>query len=75
MRVGGVICYVRRFYELLGNRRRFERVSISGSIFVNCGGHAVDMIHSCSVVNISPGGIAVDCPEPIADAFIQLHSD
>jgi hypothetical protein len=74
--MGGLAQYVRRFYELLGNRRKSERVPISGSIRVICEGYAVDTTHACSVVDISRGGIAIDCPEPIAvDAVVQLQPD
>jgi hypothetical protein len=76
IQVGGVVRYVRKFYELLGNRRNTERVPISGTIFVTCEGYAVEVSHACLVVNISPRGIAIDCPEGIAvDAIVQLHSD
>jgi hypothetical protein len=76
IRVGGVARHVRRFYELLGNRRKSERIPMSGTVFVTCKGYAVDSTHECSVVDISRGGIAIDCPEAIAmDALVLLHSD
>jgi hypothetical protein len=74
--MGGLVRYARSFYELLGNRRKFERVPMSGTIFITCKGAVVDTTHVCSCVDISPRGIAVDCPEPLTvDGFFQLHSE
>jgi PilZ domain len=74
--VGGIARYARKFYELLGNRRKFERVPMSGTVFVVRKGSVVDETHVCSCLDISPRGIALDCPEPLAvDSFVQLYSD
>jgi hypothetical protein len=40
---------------------------MSGSVLVTCKGYAVDSTHACSVVDISLGGIAIDCPEHDAE--------
>ena len=49
---------------------------MSGIVFVTSKGCAVDTTHKCPSVDISPRGIAVDCPEAIpTDARIHLHSD
>jgi hypothetical protein len=49
---------------------------MSGSVLVTCKGYAVDSIYACSVVDISLGGIAIDCPEPMTlNALVLLHSD
>jgi len=76
MPITGIVRYARKLYELLGNRRKFERVPMSGTVFVVCKGSVVDTTHTCACVDISLRGIGLDCPEPvIVDAFVQLHSD
>jgi hypothetical protein len=73
---GGITRYARSFYNLLGNRRGFERVPFSGTIFVTCKGSVLDTTHVSSCVDISPHGIGVKCPEPLTvDEFVQVHSD
>jgi hypothetical protein len=74
--VGGITRYARSFYNLLGNRRKFERVPFSGTIFVTCRGSVVETAHVSPCVDISPRGIGVECPEPLTvDGFVQVHSD
>jgi hypothetical protein len=74
--VSGVARCARSFYELLGNRRKFERMPTSGTVFVTCNGSVVDTTQVASCVDISPRGMAVDCSEPLAkDWFVQLHSE
>ena len=74
--VSGVARYARSFYELLGNRRKFERTPMSGTIFVTCHGSVVDATQSASCVDISPRGIAIDCSELLTkDWIVQLHSE
>ena len=74
--VGLFVRYARSFYQVLGNRRKFERVPISGTIRATCNGYALDTSHVCCIVDISPRGIAIDCPEPmVPDMIIQLQSD
>jgi hypothetical protein len=74
--VGGLARYARSFYELLGNRRKFERTPLSGTIFVTCKGSVVDTMHVASCVDISPRGIAIDCPELLTkDWVVRLHSE
>jgi hypothetical protein len=74
--VDGITRYARSFYILLGNRRKFERVPFSGTIFVTCKGFVVDTTHVCSFVDISPRGIGVECPEPLTvDEFVEVHAD
>lgn len=49
---------------------------MSGVIFVTTKGYAIDTTRLCSLVDISPRGIGIDCPEPLAiDTFVQVHSD
>lgn len=74
--VGGIVRYVRSFYQLLGNRRKFERTPMSGAIFVTCKGAVVDNTYQATCLDVSPRGIAVECSEPITvGGFVQLHSD
>jgi hypothetical protein len=74
--VGGLARYAQSFYELLGNRRKFERTPMSGTIFVTCHGSVVDATQSASCVDISPRGIAIDCLDLLpADWVVQLHSE
>jgi hypothetical protein len=74
--VSGVVRYARSFYELIGNRRKYERVAMSGPIVVTCKGAVVDTTHIASCLDISPRGMAVECPEPLTvNAFVQLQSE
>jgi hypothetical protein len=70
-----IVRHARKFYELLGNRRKFERIPTSGTIFATFKGSVVDTTYACDLVNISPGGIAIDSLEPMkVDSILQLHS-
>jgi hypothetical protein len=72
---GGLARYARRFYELLGNRRKSHRMPVSGTILATCKGCAVDTTHTCACVNVSPNGIAIDAPEELAvGSFVTLAS-
>jgi len=72
----GLVRYARTFYELLGNRRKFERIPVSGTVVVVRKGSVVDTTHTCSCVDVSLRGIALDCPEPLkVDELVQLQSD
>ena len=67
--------YAQSLYQRLSNRRRFERVPVTGSILVTYG-IAVSITQTCSCVDMSPRGIAIESPEPIErDTFVALHSD
>jgi hypothetical protein len=74
--IDGLARYAQSFYELIGNRRKFERTPISGTIFVTCNGSVVDTTQSASCVDISPRGIAIDCSELLTkDWIVQLYSE
>jgi hypothetical protein len=74
--VGGLARYARTFYNLLGNRRKFERIPISGSILVTGKGYVVDTTYLSSCVDISPRGIGIEYPEALAvDGIVQVHSE
>jgi hypothetical protein len=74
--VDGLVRYARSFYELLGNRRKFDRVPMPGPVAVTCKGSVVNTVHLCSCLDISPRGMAVECPESLTvNAFVQLQSE
>ena len=64
----------RSLYHLLSNRRKYERVPVSGSVRATYLGYAAGDI--CSCVNISPGGMAVDSADSMMKgAVVVLYSD
>jgi hypothetical protein len=66
----------RSLYYLFGNRRKFDRMPISGTIRVVVKSFSLVTTHVCSCVDISPRGIGLDCPELIAlETVVQLTSD
>lgn len=74
--VGGVVRCARSFYQLLGNRRKFERAPVSGTIFLTTKGTVIDTTRICSCADISPRGMGVDCPESLpVDSFVFVHSE
>jgi hypothetical protein len=58
----------RSFYNLLANRRRYERLPITGDVRVTYPSHAV--VHRCSCVDISRCGMAIDCPESMSPGAV-----
>ena len=62
---GGVGGWMRSLYQVLANRRKFERVPMSGTLRTVTPGSAMDVMHACACVNISPRGMAIDSPEPL----------
>ena len=74
--VEGIVRSARSLYELVGNRRKYERAPMSGQILVTTTGVAIDTTRICSLVDVSPRGIGIDCPESLTvDEFVQVHSD
>ena len=74
--IGAVAQYARSFYGLLANRRKYERTPMSGAVRVTCSAYGVETVHACSCVDISPRGMAIDCPDPIAtDTIIGLYAE
>jgi hypothetical protein len=70
--VGGAARCAQSFYELFGNRRKFERTPMHGTIFVTCDGS--DGTEPASCVDISPRGIAIHCSEPLTKDWVaQLN--
>jgi hypothetical protein len=74
--IGAAVQYARSFYELVANRRKHERVAISGPVRVTCPGYAVETVYPCSCVDISLGGMAIDCPDVLfPDTIIALQTE
>jgi hypothetical protein len=73
--VGGLARYAQSFYGLLGNRRKFKRAPMSGSVLVTRKGVVVDITHVSSCVDISKRGIGIECPDILAvDGVVQVQS-
>ncbi len=74
--VSGLVRYARSFYQLLGNRRKFERVPMSGPVWVTSKGAVIDTTLQASCCNVSTRGIGLECLEALTvNAFVQVHSD
>ena len=72
---GVFVRYVQSLYQILRNRRNFERVPVTGTILATYG-RVVPITQTCSCVDMSPRGIAIDSPEPIEpNMFVALQSD
>ena len=72
---GIFVRYAQSLYQILRDRRKFERVPVTGAILATYGG-AVLIQHTCTCVDMSPRGIAIDSPEPIEpNTFVALRSD
>jgi hypothetical protein len=68
--------YVRAFYHLLSDRREYQRAPISGTVRLTYSGYVVESAYVCSCVDISPRGMAVDCPDSIPqDTLIMVHAE
>jgi len=71
---GAFARYAQSLYRLLSNRRRFERVPITGTILATYGS-VVSVTQTCSCVDMSSRGIAIDSPEPLEpNTFVALRS-
>jgi hypothetical protein len=67
--------YAHSFYQLISNRRKFERVPVKGTILVTYGS-IVPITIACSCVDMSPRGVGIDSPESIeANTFVALRSE
>ena len=70
-----LIYQIRSLYQLLGDRRKFERTPATGAILITAG-YAIVTTHVCSCADISPQGIGINCSESIAvDDLVAVHSD
>ncbi len=66
----------RSFYELLGNRRKFERMPLAAAVVMTLRGRAVETTELCTSTDISLRGIGLDCPSPIEpESVVELHVD
>ena len=73
---GRLLRCARFFYEVLGNRRRFPRSLLSGSIQVKCGGYIVETVYTCACIDFSPRGMGIQSPESLpVGALVILYSD
>jgi hypothetical protein len=71
---GAAAQYARSIYLLLANRRKYERTPISGTVQVIRPGYDVESVYVSSCVDISPRGMAIDCPESILpDTLVMLQ--
>ena len=67
--------YAQSLYQLLSNRRKFERVPATGTILVTYGS-VVPTTQTCSCVDVSPRGIAIDSPVALEpNTFVALRSN
>jgi hypothetical protein len=69
-------CYPTRtvFLPPAGQSAKYERSPISGTVRVTYPGHSV--VQKCSCADISPRGIAIDCPDSmLPGALIALHAE
>ena len=74
--IGAAVQYARSFYELVANRRKYERMPISGRVRVACSGYSVETVYACSCVDISRGGMAIDCPDVLfSGTIIALQTE
>jgi hypothetical protein len=49
---------------------------MSGAVRVTCSAYGVETVHACSCVDVSPRGMGIDCPEPIATGtMIGLYAE
>lgn len=66
----------RSLYKLLSNRRKFDRRPVSGTVRLTCRTATLVSSYECSLVDVSPHGIGIECREAIApDAVVQLQSE
>ena len=52
-----IIRYGSSLYQRLANRRKFERLPLSGAITAKCSGYCTEKTYACACVDISPRGI------------------
>ena len=70
-----VLRSARSFYELLGNRRKFERSPLGGAVLLKFANSVVERTEFCSCVDISPRGIGLSSPAMIdPDCVVELDS-
>ena len=74
--MGVLTMYGRSWYQLLSNRRKFERLPLSGAVTLTLQGSALLTDYICSCVDISPRGLGLYCPESIApNSVVRLQSE
>ena len=71
-----IVHYGARFYQLLGNRRKYERLPLSGAITAKCSGCCTEETYACACVDISPRGMGIESAEPIGpQMYVLLYSN
>ena len=71
-----IVRYGSKFYQLLGNRRKFERLPLSGAITAKCSGYCTEKTYDCACRDISLRGIGIVSAEPMAPPmYVHLYSD
>ena len=71
-----LIRYVRSLQHVLGNRRRSARLPICGTVTVGYESYGVVTPNVCSCVDISTGGLGINCAEPMMpNMVIKLSAD
>ena len=74
--IGAASRFARSLYQLLANRRKYERQPISGAVKIVSKGYVTEVTHVCSCVDISPRGIGIESPERmVPDMVVPLHTD
>ena len=74
--MGSLFRYAKSFYQLLGNRRKFPRMPMSGTLLATPRGTAVLSTRVCSIIDVSPHGMAVDSPDPLpVSQFLDVQSE
>jgi PilZ domain-containing protein len=70
-----VLRSARSIYELLGNRRRFDRTPFAGTVLLTWRTSVVERTEYCSSVDLSPRGIGIECQEPLRlESIVELLS-
>ena len=74
--IGVAAQYARSFYDVVTNRRKYDRTPISGKVRVRYAGLGIDCVHVCSCVDGSPSGMAIDCPDWIQpETTVEVQAD
>jgi hypothetical protein len=72
--IGLVVRHARSFYQLVSNRRKFERTPFSGTLRLAVNEYAFETV--CTCVDISLRGMGVTSPEQmLTDLIVHVNSD
>ena len=74
--MGSLISYAKSLYQLLGNRRKFPRMSVSGTVLATPRGSAIVSPRICSILDVSLHGMAVESIDPLPmNQFLDVQSE